>query len=98
QETSAQNLVKVQHLAITGPQTTANGLTYYNTLGAQKCTVIIAAGPVPVAAMVEGSATFPAIKHFAVGGATKDKPITVVDDSSKDTIKAGVRAAVMTAG
>ncbi|MET7399631.1 hypothetical protein ABZS66_39730 [Dactylosporangium sp. NPDC005572] len=98
QEASVQSLVKVQHLAITGPQTAANGLTYYNTLGVQKCTVIIAAGDIPVAAMVEGLAAFPAIKHYAIGGDPKGKPITTIDATSADTIKAGMRAAITAAG
>src|SRR3954470_22300807 len=41
QNASVASLIKVQHLAITGPQNAANGLTYYNTLGVQHCTVIV---------------------------------------------------------
>ncbi|GAA0734437.1 hypothetical protein Drose_34915 [Dactylosporangium roseum] len=98
QDASVQTLVKVQHLAISGPQTTANGLTYYNTLGMQRCTVIIAAGPVPVAAMTEGITAFPDIKHYAVGGNTDGKPVTTIDTTTADTIKTGARAAVTAAG
>lgn len=98
QEASVQTLVKVQHLAITGPQTPANGTTYYNTLGVQKCTVIIAAGPIPVAAMTDGLQAFPNIKHFAVGGDTQGKPITTIDAATPQTIKAGTHAAVSGAG
>lgn len=98
QEASVETLVKVQHLAIIGPQTPANGVTYYNTLGVQKCTVIIAAGQVPVAAMVDGLQSFPAIKHFAVGGDATSTSVTAVDATSPQTIKAGSRAAVSAAG
>ncbi|MFF5234695.1 hypothetical protein [Dactylosporangium sp. NPDC000521] len=97
QKASVETLVKVQHLAISGPQNAANGVTYYNTLGVQKCTVIIAAGPVPVAAMVDGLASFPDIKHFAIGGDTKDKPVTAVDATTPETIQAGTHAAVASA-
>jgi hypothetical protein len=97
QEASVATLIKVQHLAITGPQTAANGLTYYNTLGVQRCTVIIAAGDVPVAAMTQGIDTFPAIKHAAVGGDPKGKPVTIVDASSTDSIRKGVKELVAAA-
>jgi hypothetical protein len=91
QEASTATLIKVQQLSIIGPQTTANGLSYLNTLGAQRCTVIIAAGPAPVAAMVEGRAQFPNIVFVAVGGDTKGSAITTVDTSSPATIQANVR-------
>jgi hypothetical protein len=97
QDASLATLIKVQHLAITGPQTAANGLTYYNTLGVQKCTVIIAAGDVPVAAMAQGYASFPSVKQVAIGGNTQDKPITVVDTSTPDSIRNGVKSIVAAA-
>jgi len=97
QDASTATLIKVQHLAITGPQTPANGLTYYNTLGVQRCTVIIAAGQVPVAAMTQGRAAFPDIRHAAIGADTQDKAVTVIDASSADTIRAGVRTLVTAA-
>ncbi|MGI5239672.1 hypothetical protein [Dactylosporangium sp. CA-139066] len=98
QDASVATLIKVQHLAITGPQTAANGLTFYNTLGVQRCTVIIAAGDVPVAAMAAGYANFPSAKHVAVGGGdVRNKPITVVDASTPDAIRSGVKAIVAAA-
>ncbi|WP_432841100.1 hypothetical protein [Dactylosporangium sp. CA-092794] len=97
QDASLATLIKVQHLAISGPQTAANGLTYYNTLGVQHCTVIIAAGDVPVAAMTLGIDTFPAIRHVAVGGDPKGKAVSVVDDSSPASIRSGVKALVAAA-
>ncbi|MBT8224647.1 MAG: hypothetical protein HKP61_02980, partial [Dactylosporangium sp.] len=69
QEASLATRIKVQYLAITGPQTEANGLSYYNSLGLRKCTVIIAAGPVPVATAMAGAARFPDIEHVTVGAA-----------------------------
>jgi hypothetical protein len=97
QEASLATLIKVQYLAITGPQTAANGVTYYNTLGVQQCTVIIAAGPTPVAAMVEGSGSFPAVKQVAIGGDTKGKPFTTVDANSPTAIQARVKEVVAAA-
>ncbi|GAA4262717.1 hypothetical protein [Dactylosporangium darangshiense] len=94
QDASLATLIKVQHLAITGPQTPANALTFYNSLGVQHCTVIIAAGDVPVAAMTQGYAGFPDIKQAAVGGDVQGKPITVVDASSPESIRNGVKTIV----
>jgi len=82
QEASVKTLIKVQYLAVAGAQTPDNALSYYNTLAVQQCTVIIAAGPVPVAAMVNGYGKFPKIKQVAVGGDTKGASVTKVDPGS----------------
>lgn len=95
-EASAETAVKVQYLAIAGPQTAANGLSYFNTLGVQRCTVIVAVGDVPVAAMMDGHARFPDIRQVAVGGAPAE-PITAVDTSSPSSIEDGVREVVTNA-
>jgi len=97
QEASLATLIKVQHLAITGPQNSANGLSYFNALGMQNCTVIIATGHAPVAAMVEGHDRFPHTKHVAVGGDTADTPLTTVAAESPATIQARIREIVATA-
>jgi hypothetical protein len=97
QDASTATLIKVQHLAISGPQTVPNGLTYFNSLGAQQCTVIVAAGDVPVAAMAQGYVNFPSTKHVAVGGNVQGKAITVVDASTPGAIRGGVRAIVAAA-
>lgn len=96
QEASANGSVKAQYLAITGPQTPANGLSYFNTFGVQRCTVIVAVGDIPVAAMMDGQARFPDIRLFAVGGAPAD-PITAVDTSSPSSVQDGVREIVANA-
>jgi hypothetical protein len=95
QEGSVATLTKVQYLPITGPQTAANGVTYFNTLGLQHCTVVVAAGAVPVAAMEEGCAQFPDIKYVAVGGDTKGKPFTAVDAGAFGAVRAAVKDIVV---
>jgi hypothetical protein len=90
QEASVDGSVKVQYLAIAGPQTAANGLSYFNSLGVQRCAVIVAVGDVPVAAMMDGRARFPEIRQVAVGGAAAE-PVTAVDASSPSSIQDGVR-------
>lgn len=93
QQASAKVAIKVQHLAIAGPQTVANGLSYFNTLGVQRCTVIVAVGDVPVAAMMDGRVRFPDIRQVAVGGASSGA-VTAVDASSPASIQDGVRQVV----
>jgi len=93
QEASTATLIKVQYLSIAGPQTAANGLSYFNSLGVQKCTVIVAAGPAPVAAMVEGYKQFPDVRMVAVAGDIKDAPLTAIDGPAA-AIQSGVRAVV----
>ena len=93
QEASTDTLIKVQYLSIAGPQTAANGLSFFNSLGGQQCTVIIAAGPTAVAAMVEGYKQFPGVRMVAVGGDTKGAPITAIDGPAA-TIRSSVRTAV----
>ncbi|MEV8514234.1 hypothetical protein [Dactylosporangium sp. NPDC051484] len=77
----------IQHLATAGPKGVANGPTYYNTLGVQPCSVL-------VATTTQGGATFPGIKHVAVGGDTKDQSATVIDALMPDTVRNGVKTIV----
>jgi hypothetical protein len=97
QEASTATLIKVQYLAITGPQTAANGLSFFNTLGIRKCTVIIAAGEIPIAAMAGGYSQFPSTIHVAVGPGAPGTPVTTVDTTSPATIQARVREIVANA-
>jgi hypothetical protein len=97
QEASLATLIKVQHLAISGPQTPENGLGYYNSLGVQQCAAIVAGGPIPVAAMVQGHSRFPTVKQIAVGGDIGTAVLTTVDPSTPDTIRTGVKTLVAAA-
>ena len=94
QEASLANRVQVQYLAIAGPQTADNGVTFFNTLGTQRCSVIVAAGPVPVASMVQGYKQFPGVRFVAVGGDPGSAPLAVVNAGSPDSIRSGVKDAV----
>jgi hypothetical protein len=84
-QVSDQQLVKVQYLSITGPQTAANGLAYFNSLGMQKCTTIVAVGSAPIAALNQGRAQFPDVEYITVGGKEAD-----VDATSAEAIRAGL--------
>ena len=106
QEASLATRIKVQYLAITGPQEAANGLSFYNTLGLRQCTVIIAAGPVPAAAMALGSDQFGGIENVAIGDAPAAMPsprpsgtatVVAVDDASPETVQRRIKEIVTAA-
>ncbi len=67
QEASVADLTRVQYLSVAGPQTAADALAYFNSLGLQKCAVIVAVGEAPVAAMSQGADRFPDARLVAVG-------------------------------
>lgn len=94
QNASTASRVQVQYLAIVGPQTAENGVTFFNTLGTQGCTVVVAAGPVPIASMVLGYKQFPKIRCVAVGGDAQGTSLAVVASGSSDVIMTGVKDAV----
>jgi hypothetical protein len=90
QEASLANGVQVEYLSIAGPQTVDNGVTFFNTLGVQRCSVIVAAGPLPVASMVRGYRQFPDVRCVAVGGDPQGASFDVVDAGSPGTISSRV--------
>jgi hypothetical protein len=86
-EVSDQKLIKVQYLSVSGPQTSANALSYFNTLGLQKCAAIIAVGDAPVAAMAEGGSRFPDVRLLAIGGQSPAGSIRHLDAPSKPAVQ-----------
>jgi basic membrane lipoprotein Med (substrate-binding protein (PBP1-ABC) superfamily) len=94
QEASLATLIKVQYLSVSGPQTPANAAAYFNSLALQKCALIIAIGEAPISAMVEGHSRFPDPRYVAIGGNTKDAPVTAVQATSPDGIRAATKKLV----
>jgi len=86
--------VKIQQLAVRGPQTEANALQYFNTLALQKCALIVAVGDGPVAAAAQGSPRFTGIRYATVGGSTVVKGAEVVPTTSTDVISSRIDALV----
>ncbi|MEV6931833.1 hypothetical protein AB0M46_46115 [Dactylosporangium sp. NPDC051485] len=97
QEVSATTRAKVQYLAISGPQTLDNALTFVNSLAAAGCNLIFAAGPLPVQAVAKGAATFPDRRFVTLGGTASANVATVNAATPHDEIVRvvtdGVRAA-----
>ncbi|WP_416903542.1 hypothetical protein [Micromonospora echinospora] len=90
-EASSDTRIKIQHLAVSGPQNPANALTYYNSLASQNCTIFIAVGEVAVTAMASGRSNFPQARHLAVGHDPGDPNVTLVEAASTEVTRTAVR-------
>ncbi|MFI7435807.1 hypothetical protein [Micromonospora haikouensis] len=92
QSASTAHSIKVQYLAVEGPQTSANALAYFNTLVLEGCGVVVAVGEAPVAAVEQGRGRFPEPRYVTVGSEVEGA--RVVSAASVDGVRAGVEAAV----
>ncbi|MBQ1066441.1 MULTISPECIES: hypothetical protein [Micromonospora] len=94
QAVSTAQLIKVQYLAVDGPQTTANALAYFNTMALEGCGVVVAVGQAPVAAVEEGKGRFPEIRYVTVGAERPIHGVYAVSAGNAEEIRAGVESAV----
>ncbi|GIF09045.1 hypothetical protein Asi03nite_65830 [Actinoplanes siamensis] len=84
---SASSLVRVQYLAVAGPQTAGNATTYLNSLANSKCGVVVAVGAAQVAAVPDVARTYPAVRFATVGGGTAAANVQVIPGGSADTVR-----------
>jgi hypothetical protein len=94
QAVSAAHLIKVQYLAVEGPQTSANALAYFNTLALEGCGVVVAVGEAPVAAVGQGKGRFPNPRYVTVGSERTPDGVTGISAGTPAGIRAGVETAV----
>ncbi|WP_433346314.1 hypothetical protein [Micromonospora sp. CA-111912] len=94
QAVSVAHSIKVQYLAVEGPQTPANALAYFNTLALEGCGVVVAVGGAPVAAVGQGRWRFPNPRYVAVGSEGGVEGVRRVPAATGDGIRSGVEAAV----
>lgn len=97
QDASFATHAKVQYLAITGPQTIDNGITFLNSLAQSGCDMIYAAGEIPVATVDKGAPQFPGKKFFPTGAGAPQRNVTPIQAPTPDGIRTVV-AATLTAG
>jgi hypothetical protein len=97
QDASLATHVKVQYLAIVGPQTVDNGLTFLNNLGQTGCNLVFAAGDTPIATVDKGAAAFPHTTFLPVGPAKPRANVTPLDGHTPEEIRAAVSAALTNA-
>lgn len=81
QKASLRTRAKVQFLATYGPDTAQNAIPYLNTLVQRQCSVIVAADPAPVSAIVSGAHRFPDITFIVVGKKLAKRPNVIIVDS-----------------
>lgn len=70
QEASLATLVKVQYLAIAGPQTVENGEPFVASLAQGGCQIVLAVGEVPVQALERSAPRFPQQRFVVVGASS----------------------------
>jgi basic membrane lipoprotein Med (substrate-binding protein (PBP1-ABC) superfamily) len=94
QDASLATRAKVQYVAVAGPQTRENAITFLNSLAVGGCDLIFAAGEVPVAAVGVGAAAFPKGRFYAVGGGSSAGNVTRIDGDARSAVRELITAAV----
>lgn len=80
QDASVSSLVKVQYLAVSGPQTTENARTYVASLASSQCGVVIAVGPTQIDAVLAAAPDFAEVRFVTVGGHATAANVSILDD------------------
>jgi hypothetical protein len=94
QDASLATHAKVQYLAIVGPQTVDNGLTFLNNLAQTGCDLVFAAGDTTVD---KGAATFPHTRFLPIGPAKPGANVSPIGDQGADKIRSAVSDALTAA-
>ncbi|MFG1954727.1 hypothetical protein [Micromonospora sp. NPDC048830] len=94
QRVSVAESIRVQYLAVAGPQTSANALAYFNTLALDGCRVVVAVGEAPVAALEQGRSRFPGSRYVTVGSDRPVEGVRGVPATTAADVRAGVEMVV----
>jgi hypothetical protein len=94
QDASLTTHIKIQYLAISGPQTVDNAVVFVNTLAQRNCDVVIAAGAVPATAVTKAAATFPKTAFYTVGATTNAPHVTRIDTTDPAAVRAAISQAL----
>jgi hypothetical protein len=94
QNASLATGAKAQYLAVAGPQTPENAVTFLNSLAQGHCNLIFAAGEVPVAAVGMGAGAFPNGRFYVVGGGRSTANVTRIDADVSSAVAKVISAAV----
>jgi hypothetical protein len=95
QDASRATRAKVQYVAVVGPQTVPNALTFLASLAQGRCDLIFAAGTLPVDAVRQGAARFPQVRFFVVGSTTPAPNLATVEGDSPGEVQAGVQRIIV---
>ncbi|MEV4760630.1 hypothetical protein AB0J86_36765 [Micromonospora sp. NPDC049559] len=94
QDASLKTLARVQYLKVSGEQTADNARTYLASLVQSRCTLVLAVGAAPVAAVGAGAERFPDARFVTVGGGTAAPNVSVVGESAPEAVRAAASRAV----
>jgi hypothetical protein len=99
QAASASSAARVRYLEVDGPQTVDNAADYVAGLVAGRCTVVLAAGPVPADAARAKAHEFPDVRFVLIGATESDQPlgenVKALPGQPPDDLRAAVRGAVL---
>jgi hypothetical protein len=90
QQASTSSRVRVQYLAVNGPQTVTNAGGYAASLAGSRCGVVIAVGATQVKAVAATAKSFPDVRFAAVGGAGAAGDVPALDGSSPEALRTAV--------
>ncbi|WP_051966393.1 type 1 periplasmic-binding domain-containing protein [Kitasatospora mediocidica] len=82
QDGSAASRAQVSSLPVIGPATVANAQSYANTLIQQKCSVVLAADPLPGQALRAVASANPKVRFVLVDHGATAANLTVLDPTS----------------
>ena len=95
QQASQATNVRVQYLAIAGPQDLDNAVTFVASLAQSQCRLVFAAGDLPRQAVAQAAPTFPDTEFVVVGGSHAGPNVRIIsgpDTTVEQTVAGAVRA------
>ena len=90
QDASLTTHAKIQYLAIAGPQTVDNGVTFLNSLAQSGCNLIFAAGDIATATVDRGAAQFPNTPFYPIGGGATHANTFPISAGSPESVRTTV--------
>jgi basic membrane lipoprotein Med (substrate-binding protein (PBP1-ABC) superfamily) len=94
QQASPAAQVRVQYVAITGPQAVDNARAFLAGLVQSKCTMVLAASGLPLAAVKESAPSFPDTQFVTVGGSPTANVATITAGPPQPFQEAVVRSGI----
>jgi hypothetical protein len=97
QDASLATHARVQYMAVVGESTVGNALPYLNSLLQRRCSVVVAVGGAPAAAVGVDAARYPAVRFVAVGGAATGGNVVALNGLSDPQLRDRIRTIVVDA-
>lgn len=98
QQASLATHAKVSYLAVRGPQTSDNALSFLGSLLIRRCQVVLAAGQPERDAIARRAGKYPSVKFAVVGGSSAAPNVTVLSGNAAAIRDAAAREVSDAAG